>query len=408
MALGLLQGACEQDGPMPPEDMEPGMVNLVLKMAVNPGKTNGERSAYAPSATIGTRADDYDFEKPTNMYEGVRTLRIIIVRKTKTEGELVEHNSYYTFPYDDDRTIWDREQEYTYKVAGDEVKRIYLIANEASVSEQFVETLRELREGEAVDLSILDNVKLTSADGAPFINNQTGPSGKFIPMTEVFEAKIPARGVNQDLKYELENSLFLTRALSKFSFSVNVAASAADFGINGMKITSIKLSGKNDTGCFADQAWLIPHGYITPDGTAQIAGGAVYDPGKYEPSTKNLNGKAIVDFSTPVDAKTFYDYTFSPESFGIPGTKNNTALSSAYVPLEYFLESSSKDFYVTVTVESNGVEQTFGPKQLPNLPYFARNTYAQIQFTFRGETMSAEVVLVPYLGVSLNPWFGFD
>lgn len=412
LALGLFSAGCSLDGPLPTDDLEPGKLNLVLKMAVNPGRgrsSAGLRNVAQPSAT---RADDYGYENPTDIYEGVRSLRIIIVRlipDKENSGnppqEVVEHNAYYLFP--DDKTIWDSVKEYEYIVEGGEAKRIYLIANEASVSEEFVKTLEGMTEGSEFIKAELDNVMLRSENGSPYIDNSSAAVRRFIPMTEVFDANIPKRGINQDLKYELESALFLTRALSKLSFTVDVLGSAADYGINGMKITSIKISGKNDTGCFTDEAWLFPHGLVSPDGTAQIAGGAVYTPDKYGPSTEVLNGKAITSFSTPADAKLDYTWTFTPQSFGIPGTKDNTAISSKYEPLDYFLENSCKEFYVTLTAESNGLERTFGPKLLPNLPYFARNTHARVQFSFSGYDMNAIVTVFPYTGVYLNPDFGF-
>ena len=413
LAMGILPAGCSLDGPLPSDDLEPGKLNLVLKMAVNPGKSAsyaGLRNIVSPSAT---RADDYTYEGTSGTYEGVRSLRIIIVRLIvdkenagSAPKEVVEHNAYYLFP--DSQIIWDAEKEYEYIVEGGETKRIYLIANEASVGEEFVKTLEAMTVGSDFIKGELDNEMIKSTDGKPYIDNGSGSGRRFIPMTEVFDAKIPNRGINQDLKYKLEHALFLTRALSKFSFSVKVEDSAADYGINGMKITSIRISGKNNTGCFTDEAWLFPHGLVSPDGTSQIAGGAVYTPDKYGPSTEALNGKAITSFSTPGDAKANYTWTFTPESFGIPGKKANTDLKNTFEPFAYFLESPAKEFYVTLTAESNGLEQTFGPKQLPNLPYFARNTHAQIQFTFSGYDMNAEVTVFPYTGVNLNPEFGFS
>ncbi|MDE6511857.1 MAG: hypothetical protein K2L00_07180, partial [Muribaculaceae bacterium] len=279
LALGMLSAGCSLDGPLPTDDLQPGKLNLVLKMAVNPGRAGSSAALRNIAQPSATRADDYGYENPTSIYEGVRSLRIIIVRlipdKANPENspqEVVEHNAYYIFP--DNQTIWDAAKEYEYLVEGGETKRIYLIANEASVGQEFVDTLEGMTEGRAFVKEDLDNEMLVSENGVPYIDNNSVSGRRFIPMTEVFDAKIPARGVNQDMKYKLENSLFLTRALSKFSFSVNLAGSAADYGINGMKITSIKISGKNDTGCFTDEVWLFPHCLVSPDGTAQIAGGA--------------------------------------------------------------------------------------------------------------------------------------
>ena len=100
-----------------------------------------------------------------------------------------------------------------------------------------------MKEGESIDLSVLDDQTLVSVDGKPFINNSNNDGRRFIPMTEIFEANIPARGVNQDMKYKLEHALFLTRTLSKFEFTVDVDKSAESYGKNGMRIKQIKISG---------------------------------------------------------------------------------------------------------------------------------------------------------------------
>lgn len=417
IASCLLPTACHSDGepPLSPEDK--GSVTLVLKMSVNSGVSNTASGSKNVCMAASTRADDYTFEAQDNVYEGVRTFRILIIRRLPDTSagsqpgdsiNIVEYNDLFSYPLPENVEWWKDGREYRYKVAGGEKKLIYLIANEASVGENFVADLEEMTEEKRVNLTVLDDAKLETKDGGPFINNSSSEGKRFVPMTEMFSANIPLQGVNQSLEYKLENSLFLTRTLSKYSFAIDVNNSAADFGINGLKITSISFSGDDGKGCFADKEWLIPHGMAgVTDGTVGIAGGAIYNPGKYDPSTEKLNGKAIVEFTTPEDAK-MYDYKFEPEGFGIKGTKDNTNLSSLYAPLEYFLETPAKEFYVTVTGESNGLERSFGPVLLPNLPYLARNTHVQIQFSFSGETLEAEVDVVPYIGIELKPGFGFD
>ncbi len=415
IASCLLPTACHMDGEPPLPEEEAGMVNLVLKVSVNSGVSSAAYGLRNISAPVDTRADEIDYEAPTDTYEGVRTLRILIIRRlsdTSAESQpgdsinIVEYNDLFSYPLPENVEWWKHDREYRYKVAGGERKLIYLFANEASVGEDFVADLEDMTEEKEVNLSVLDNAMLKTKDGGPFINNSSSDGNRFIPMAELFKADIPLHGVNNDLEYKLENALFLTRALSKYTFNVNVEGSAADFGINGLKITSISFTGKDGKGCFSDMAWLIPHGLEgVTEGTVGIAGGATYTPGKYLPSTEKLNGKAITAFTTPGDAKT-YDYTFSPSAFGIPGTKSNTNLSSLYAPLEYFLESSAEAFYVTLTAESNGLERTYGPVLLPNLPKLARNTNVKVQFSFSGETLTVEAIEAPYNTVTLNPGFG--
>lgn len=368
--LLLLGCSCSRDRDPWPEDMaEEGTVELILRMSVNSGNNTLSEKA--------TRANEIDFERPVDIREGVETLRIIIVRPAS--NNIVEYNDKIILP--ENERLWNDSKTFRYKVAGGEYKHVYLIGNESSLSAANIARIEAVEEDKPLPSDFRDML-LNSTGGSPYIVN-TAENGRYIPMSEIFEFRVKdgvAGGMVED-----EVSLFLTRSLSKFSFSVE-SAPAEVYAENGMTISRIKISGMSDL------EWFFPHNTI-------------YNPGKFEISTNKYNGRLITSFTTPAGALT-YDHVFTPLSFGIPGSNGNTGLVSSYTPLEYFLESPAGFFEITVTATSNGLEREF-TGTLPNLPRMPRNTHTKIHLIFNGLTMDAVATVYPYTAVNLNPSFGF-
>ena len=363
--------SCSREAEPPQDDTAAeGTVQLVLRMSVNAG---GARMSDNP-----TRAGSVEFENPLNPREGVVSVRIIIVRPEA--DNIVEHNSKILFSKSDQ--IWEESQFYTYRVIGGEYKRIYLIGNEDSLGEEIAASLDDIKTGEPLTFP-LDDMTLSTEAGTPYITN-TAAEGTYIPLSEIFDIRVKEAEAGAEVKDEA--NLFITRAASKFSFTVTSEPESV-FGDRGLRITELSISG------MADREWFFPHNTI-------------YNPGKFDISNNPLNGRLITSFTTPAATIT-KPYTFSPVDFGIKGLTDNTTLSASYSPLEYFLESPDETFYLSGTAVSNGLERPFGPVALPNLPRMPRNTHTVINLTFKGETLDVEVTVFPYTAVNLNPSFGF-
>ena len=369
--LLLLWCSCSREAePYPDEAAGEGRVELILRMSVNGGGTRINGSS--------TRADAVDFENPADIREGIESLRIVIVRPDA--DNIVEQNDLIRFPEDD--RIWNDSKVYHYEVIGGEKKRVYLIGNENSLGADNIARIASIRQDHPLP-SDIDNLLLSSPEGHPYIVN-TDESGRYIPMSEIFDIRVKEAEAGAEVKDEA--NLFITRAASKFSFTVTSEPESV-FGDRGLRITELSISG------MADREWFFPHNTI-------------YNPGKFEISNNPLNGRLITSFTTPAATIT-KPYTFNPVDFGIKGLTDNTTLSATYTPLEYFLESPDETFYLSGTAVSNGLERPFGPVALPNLPRMPRNTHTVINLTFKGETLDVEVTVFPYTAVNLNPSFGF-
>ena len=111
-AISLLFRGCAHDADSEMFDREVPLVNLNISVALS------------DISQSGTRASDIYPEAPVNDNEKMKTLRIIVVRNN---DNIVEHNRIYNLEV----ASTDYYSE-PMKVIGNEKKRIYLFANEAT------------------------------------------------------------------------------------------------------------------------------------------------------------------------------------------------------------------------------------------------------------------------------------
>lgn len=357
----------------PDAEMDDGMVDLVLNLSVNAGGSNAF-TATTRAYDSPTRAEDIAFEYPTNQWEGVRTLRVIIIRPGS--NNLVEHNELKRYTEND---LWQTLDEEKFKVVGDEWKRIYLVANEATLPESMQAQLEGIAAGEPLSVAMGDLTLTTSA--APYIDN-SGWEKAYVPMSEFFDIHV-RKGIPGATVDEQHESLFITRSAVKFSFT---ATDIDNSHSKGLKITSLRISG------IGDKEWLFPHN-------------AIYSPEKYQESHEDKNGRAILSFRLPDNSGTF-DYTFTPDNFGLPGIAVASTVGPTFVPMQYFLESGLPQYTLTVTTELEGLIRVYPTVTLPNLPLLPRNTHVKVNIGFKQEEIFLQVDLLPYIGVTLDPIFG--
>lgn len=410
LGLCLSMSSCIYDSEPEPVKGD-GTVKLRLNFTVSDPKS----ADASPEQTLPemTRADEWSYEAPATEWEGVKSLRIIIVRP-EASG-IVEYNQHIDIA--SANRLDKRHGYYEYKVAGGERKLIYIFANEESMPAETEALLTGIRPGTAMpDLS-----GITIGDGTILIDN-TGDEAckRYLPMSEVFtENIIDSTKGEEDAVQEAE--YFITRGAVKFSFEIDpeslkwdVDKPESETTGDGEETGSDGEEGDEEENVYTPKAgnWRVSK--ITVTGLADkeylLPNETIYSPAKYTATTEPLGGRAITDYITPADATTA-SYTFLPEKFGL--NQNPTGeYESAYAPQLYFNESpipaDGKGYMlgIELTRDSTGDLITFDPVTLPNLPALPRNTHVKIVIKFIGHELKCEAILLPYTGVWLNPDFG--
>lgn len=417
-AMGMATGCRSSETPVEPapEDTD---VLLCLSVSVSntaeiyrPGTRAGEEDSEEPVAGENPADSVYTFEPPAWVYERMNTLRVIIVRPDNT----VEYNRLEHLPADEGTSEFD---QMFFKVATDqgktdeknpdiriEKKRIYLIANEASLpSEDMRNFLADLTTGSTFSSTQAEDMLVSeewTTGAVPLIDNSGDGPKKFIPMTEFFDINvsynITTGNIGKPAQYE---SLFITRIPVKFEFSIKGDASAL-LPNESVRITAIRFMN------VMEKEFLFPHN-------------AIYSPTKYEQiesRPQELTGRVITYFESPGFGNNKVKLIqFQPETFGYG--HNKTQNDTIYTPQIYYCESvnykgenGQTKYSVEVdaeftTTEGIRITEKFPAVDLPNLPALPRNTVVQINFTFQNRNLLCDVTVFPYTAVTLNPSFGF-
>ena len=320
--LSLTSGCGHDSAPQGPES--PG-VSLVIRVAVN-----------NPGASRSTRADNedpegypYGFEAPATIYENIRTLRIIIVRPDNS----VEHNRVeYFSPHPP--AAGEEYGDFTFKVrlgdnddAESEKKRIYLIANEASISPAIDFTNGNFAVGASLSPSEMagitafsewmpGNIEDESDFAAPYIDNENAEEGNklYIPMTEFFDVTVSRDGNAPNAVTVQRETLFITRNLVKFAFEFSKESSVP---VESIRVKSISFSR------LMQKEFLMPRNLF-------------YRPAKYgaDNSVTASTERVVTGFETPgYDGNLLRPYRFCPAKFGISGSgKEEPEYEATYTP----------------------------------------------------------------------------
>lgn len=388
MMFGMAMLSACSDSMSDSPDASQRMVDLHLMVSLNnPGADAVARSSSYP---IGQQPDGYPFgfEDAATVYEGINTLRVIVVNV----GNVVEGNKCYGYP---DRVPQpgDLFGEYIFRVIGGETKRIYVIANEASIHpavdwEGSYAKGATLTPAAAADLQMASQWTSTH-EASPYIDN-TGSTRSYIPMSEYFDIPIADASSYGDGQQPIQSeTLFVTRSTVKFAFYID---SDNTISTESFRFAEIAISG------LAEKQYLFPCN-------------TTYSPAKY-PLNVNSDGRVITTYTTPPSLTTA-PYVFTPVDFGYnAGGASSSTYTKAYAPQLYFLESpvpTGGDGYqltAKVEIDNNPEPVEFGPVALPNLPSLPRNTFVKVYFSFTGYTINCEVKVVPYVEIALDPDYG--
>ncbi|MCM1092675.1 MAG: hypothetical protein NC421_01845 [Lachnospiraceae bacterium] len=332
---------CSDDSPVAPggDSDDGGKVNFSINVCAG---ANGSRAFY-------------DLQDAEEIY----SLRVILVRP----NGIIEANEYITA--ENGVSVFGGVR---LKVLGGEEKKVYLIANESSVTGLDL-SAEEYGKGKEFPTEKITGFELSAPGAGKAVIDNTGDEKRAIPMAEVFDINVKAPVNEED--YNQSANLFLVRALTKFSFTISSDLTpVADFAIDEIRISKVGQSM-----------------YLFPNET-------VYSPAKYPVS---FEMRDITDYKVPLTDNS--PITFKPDgaltlsSSYIPGTE------IAYSPELYFAETKLEPGEVyTVSVKLAGASEFYKTDiPLDNLPSLPRNTHVQIKFKVENTEILSEAVSIPYV-----------
>ena len=327
-----------------------------------------------------TRASDRVNDAVDNPVEYMYTLRIVILHENGT----VEHNMYIDFG-----EIPQTECYRIFKVTRNEIKKIYLIANEENASTDLHEQLETLTTGNTTFASIVDNFV--------FIPDYKNP----IPMSSVYDVPVKAENL-------VEREFYLVRAATKFAFrftnkrkskvsidAIHISDIAGATYLIPHKREPLFMSFDDESLYWinwlkkvADESQQSPDDVELADRRGWIQ---AYDiPSETSHQEVTVNGPLEVPSMTgDQPGKAVFPVFYLPES------KKLKAGSATYGEQEYTLK---------LDMSENGKELSF-TKTFPNLKALFRNTHVLVDITFT-EKDEVKVQVVPYAEVILEPEFG--
>ncbi len=365
-------------------------VNLSFRVQVAESVDNA-----SSRSSLTEPSDTTYFEPATDRLEKIKTLRVIIL----DADYVVEHNRLVELT--EAGTVVNDNLDF--EVVADEEKSIYLIANEKTTGINFDPVKSQtFMVGRLCPSSVFENLKLVAPDEGVILINNEGKAvddQKFIPMSESYRFTVPPIS---ECKQEADGrwtvsagSLFITRAAVKCTFNVKALYGE---GLYLQKIAFNRL---------ANQEYLFPCNtiYYPPK---PVPGPGITSPGIVDGFGNK--GYFITSYSIPPATihKSFDTwFTQNGESKGLPLSAEETKIAPAF----YFCESHYDAPYsvsITLADEESDESQIFDAVELPNLPILPRNTHVVVNITLAHSEVTAEVQIVPYTGVWLNPDFGID
>lgn len=437
IALCLLAGltgiSCDGDRNADTPDPIPAekMVNLTFSVVAPDAVRQSESRAL-----VTTPDKDNYFEREASKYEKIHTLRIIILRPgtdfqgnpvkdsdgneiinpdtDKPYDKVVEHNRFFTF--NENGVV--RYDDMNLKVHGGENKTIYILANEESINANLpageTVNLSSLTPGSPYTADYIENIQIPAGTNGILYDNTTESGAHYIPMSEVYENVYIEMPETPELREQKVGPFFITRAAVKFNFNIK-----SDYG-EGLYLKSLTFNS------LADREYFLPKNtvYSPAKPTFHKDGNSGSTDGIKNPSDTgdtsidpDLSGRFITEYEIP-DGTIHNQYTFNL-STPLQITEKN---QSVELPELYFCESkvntsNENPYSVSITiayydVDSDGkkveVLSTFDPVQLPNLPLLPRNTHVKVNMSLTDGILMLQVDLVPYIGIDLEPVFGFD
>lgn len=383
----------------------------------------------ATLAGVSTRAG----EEPV-ADDRVKTLRIVIVSQGKEEGTenaaadaawVVEHN----------QTVSWRSQlsnRYTFEVAPNSRKRIYLIANESN------DNGKNLVSANGTPLNFSDERFIPDAttDRAPVddyvfdvstLDYSYTPSA--LPMTALYEIDVPPLNMFPDGKLTYPDPLYLVRAATKFSFKFTNQSKKRDITVTGIDIN----------GVITDQMYLMPHVNKKDDKywvveETETDGNVTYTPLDLEKdwidwmgyeanaSQSGADNKWLTDYKVPTSVTSTATVDASlkiPAATDAQPSPSAETSNAIYLPESKTIKGGSnplelQEYSITVRTKERAVGgteeevKTYPSKTLPHLASLFRNTHVVVGFIFTEDADELVVDVIPFTSVELKPDYGLE
>ena len=328
--------------------------------------------------------------------EKMHSVRVIILHENGT----VEHNKFYAL---DGAQV---QRAILLKVTPNEKKKIFLFANEKSVSA--VEGVV----GVNSTLSAFFDSYVEGASGFEAAVNDLYFAPDYsaenpIPMSSMYEIEFPKQG-------NFDGTFYVVRVATKFT-------------VNFMNWRGEEVAVENFTiASHADKNFLMAHVNDTPQNQALFKGKTWIDWLREvsEASSENDDYATtetagwLKDYELPAQANKAKTYTHGPVTVGVPTIDINNPDKSkpgvATVPPVFYLPESKNpkagaadgEQEYTLTLKMEGKNESFVCK-LPNLKALFRNTHVVVNIVLY-RSMEIEVDVIPYSEVTLDPEFGLD
>lgn len=326
--------------------------------------------------------------------EKMHNVRVIVLHENGT----VEHNRYYALE-------GSQVQKFILlKVTPNEKKKIYLFANEESVSAM---------EGVAGVNSTLTAFFNNYTEGMPgfeaavsnlyFAPDYSG--GKPIPMSSIYEINFPEKG-------NFDGTFYVIRVATKFMVNFmnwrGEEVIVENFTIANHADKNFLMAHVNDS----EQNEELFNGKTWIDWLKEVSDASSEDD---DYATTEAAGW-LKDYELPEQADKEKTYTHGRVTVGLPtvdiDNPNNSKPGVAKnIPVFYLPESKSPkagatdgEQEYTLTIKINGRDEPFVCK-LPNLKALFRNTHVVVDITMYN---SNEIIVdvIPYSEVKLEPEFG--
>ncbi|GFH99933.1 hypothetical protein [uncultured Phocaeicola sp.] len=369
-----------------------------------------EAVLYLNIEPIGQTRADLAEQLPDN--EKMKSVRVIVLHKDGT----VEHNRHYPLEgAQAQRTI-------LLKVTPNEKKKIFLFANEESVSTVKGVTAGGVTvEGENRTLTGFFESYAEGHSGFEIAVNdlyfapdymEINPDGNLIPMSSMYEIDFPAKG-------NFDGTFYVVRAATKFTFRFkNMRGGAVK--VNGISVSEI-----------ATDMYLMPHKRNLMMEFEEEGGGKtelpwiewlkrVSDESQADPDNKELADKRgwITDYAIPPTVGSEKATVSAPQDFQVPAYTTDMGVpkpGTEVFPAFYLPESkhlkTQDDTYgeqtYTMTFDFTDEKSEHKTFDCPfnNLKALFRNTNVVVDVTL-GTDEGISVDVIPYSEVILDPEFG--
>lgn len=353
-----------------------------------------EAALYLNIATIGqTRASTA--ELPDN--EKMKSVRVVVLHAA--DGT-VEHNRHFSLEGA------QAQKNILLKVTPNEKKKIYLFANEESVST--VEGVTVENKNETLTAFFNSYTEGMSGFEAAVNNLYFAPDysvGKPIPMSSMYEINFPEKG-------NFDGTFYVIRVATKFMVNFmnwrGEEVIVENFTIANHADKNFLMAHVNDS----EQNEQLFNGKTWIDWLKEVSDASSEDD---DYATTEAAGW-LKDYELPEQADKEKTYTHGRVTVGLPtvdiDNPNNSKPGVAKnIPVFYLPESKSPkagatdgEQEYTLTIKINGRDEPFVCK-LPNLKALFRNTHVVVDITMYNSNKII-VDVIPYSEVNLEPEFG--